>query len=141
MNLQMLLDTYRNNPRLFSLADRLTLATPQKIYCKNLQGSSPAFIVGGIFQNEICSQLNHIVVCEDAESAAYFHNNLENITGALDLFYFPSSFKLRKNYQLLNSSHVMLRTETLMKWSTGGNKKIMVTHPEALFEKVVQPVL
>ncbi|HKP31812.1 MAG TPA: transcription-repair coupling factor, partial [Chitinophagaceae bacterium] len=139
MNLQMLQDTYRNNPRLFSLADRLTLATPQKIYCKNLQGSSPAFIVASIFQNEFSSQLNHVIVCEDAESAAYFHNNLENITDALDLFYFPSSFKLRKNYQLLNSSHVMLRTETLLKWSTGGNKKILVTHPEALFEKVVQP--
>jgi transcription-repair coupling factor (superfamily II helicase) len=32
---------------------------------------------------------------------------------------------------------VMLRTEALMKWSAGGNKKIMITYPEALAEKVV----
>jgi transcription-repair coupling factor (superfamily II helicase) len=33
----------------------------------------------------------------------------------------------------------MLRAEALMKLSAGGNKKIIVTHPEALFEKVVLP--
>ena len=73
----------------------------------------------------------------DAEEAAYFHNTLENITNALDIFYFPSSFKNKKNYRLLNSSHVMLRTEALTKIAGGGNKKIFVTYPEALFEKVV----
>ncbi len=145
MNLQMLLDAYKNNPRLFSLADRLTLATPQRIYLSNLQGSSPPFIISAIFKQEFCSQLNHVVVCEDAETAAYFHNNLESLTEALDLFYFPSSFKNRKNFRLLNSSHLMLRTETLMKISPGTtgaqgiNKKIIVTYPEALFEKVVPP--
>src|SRR6476661_8502601 len=36
-----------------------------------------------------------------------------------------------------NSSHVMLRTEALTKIAGGGNKKIIVTYPEALFEKVV----
>ncbi|HYE53426.1 MAG TPA: transcription-repair coupling factor [Chitinophagaceae bacterium] len=128
-----------NNSRLFQLADRITLSQPQRIYLRNLRGSSHSFILSSIFKHESCSQLNHLVICEDAETAAYFHNDLENLTGALDLFYFPSSFKNRKNFRLLNSSHVMLRTEALMKWSTGGNKKIMVTHPEALFEKVVMP--
>ncbi len=64
---------------------------------------------------------------------------LENLTKALDIFYFPSSFKNNKTYQELNSSHVMLRTEALTRWSAGGNKKIIVTYPEALFEKVVLP--
>lgn len=137
MNLQVLQDAYINNPRLFQLADRITLSQPQRIYLKNLQGSSASFIVDAIFRHPSCSQLNHLVICEDAERAAYFHNDLENLTNALDLFYFPSSFKNRKNFRLLNSSHVMLRTEALMKWSAGGNKKIMITHPEALFEKVV----
>ena len=42
-------------------------------------------------------------------------NNLESLTSALDLFYFPSSFKNRKNFKLLNSSHVMLRAEALVR--------------------------
>jgi transcription-repair coupling factor (superfamily II helicase) len=145
MNIGELLEKYQKSPRLFQLADRLSIAQRiqendiQKIFLKNLQGSSAEFIVSSVFVNEACLQLNHLVVLNDAEEAAYFQNTLENLTNALDLFYFPSSFKNRKNFRLLNSSHVMLRTEALTKLSGGGNKKIIVTYPEALFEKVVLP--
>lgn len=137
MRVKDLLQEYQNTPRLFQLADRLSFAQPQKIYLKNLQGSSSQFAVAAAFLHPSCSQLNHLIILNDAEEAAYFHNTLENLTEALDIFYFPSSFKNRKNYQLLNSSHVMLRTEALTKIAAGGNKKVIVTYPEALFEKVV----
>ncbi|MBC7720729.1 MAG: transcription-repair coupling factor, partial [Pedobacter sp.] len=139
MNLNVLLESYQNNPRLLQLADRILLSNPQKIFLKNLQGSSSEFIVGAVFMHPKTQGLNHLIVLNDAEEAAYFHNTLENLTSALDLFYFPSSFKTRKNFRLLNSSHVMLRTETLTKLANGGNKKIIITYPEALFEKVVLP--
>jgi transcription-repair coupling factor (superfamily II helicase) len=143
MNLQVLLEAYKNNPHLFQLVDRLTFAQPQQIFCKNLHGSSPAFIIGTIFQHDACSQLNHVVICEDAEAAAYMHNSLENLTHALNIFFFPSSFKNRKNFRLLNSSHVMLRTEALTRFSSppvGANRVgMLITYPEALFEKVVLP--
>ncbi|HUR09879.1 MAG TPA: transcription-repair coupling factor [Flavitalea sp.] len=139
MNLQELLSKFVDDPRLFQIADKLSFASPAGIYLKNLRGSSPVFLVSGIFNHPASSQLNHVIVCEDAESAAYFHNSLQSLTNALDLFYFPSSFKTRKNFRLLNSSHVMLRTETLTRWSAGGNKKMLITYPEALFEKVVLP--
>ncbi len=139
MSVKDLLEQYQNTPRLFQLADRLSLAQPQKLYLNNLQGSSSQFVVAAAFLHPSCSRLNHLIVLNDAEEAAYFHNTLENLTEALDIFYFPSSFKNRKNFQLLNSSHVMLRTEALTKLVTGGNKKVIVTYPEALFEKVVLP--
>lgn len=161
MNSEVLLGSFLHSPRLFQLADRLLLSTPQRISCKNLQGSSPAFLIGAVFQHETTSQLNHLVVCEDAEAAAYLHNTLESLTSAIDLFYFPSSFKNKKNYRLLNSSHVMLRTEALTRLSAsmrspvtapdnmrplgtgasllGSGKKLIITYPEALFEKVVLP--
>src|SRR5450432_2634761 len=139
MSNEVLLKQYEHSSRLFQLADRLTLSQPQRILLKNLQGSSPAFVIAATFSLSVSSQLNHVVVCEDSETAAYFHNSLENLTKALDIFYFPSSFKNNKTYQELNSSHVMLRTKALTRWSGGGNKKIIVTYPEALFEKVVLP--
>jgi transcription-repair coupling factor (superfamily II helicase) len=141
MNSEALLASFIHSPRLFQLADRLLLSSPQRIACRNLQGSAPAFLVSAIFQYENTRQLNHLVVCEDAEAAAYLHNTVENLTGALDLFYFPSSFKNKKNYRLLNSSHVMLRTEALTRLtsSRGTGKKLIITYPEALFEKVVLP--
>ncbi len=148
-----LLQQYQNDPRLFQLADRLSFAQPQNIYVKGLHGSSSQFVAGAILQHPSCSQLNHLIVLNDAEEAAWFHNSLENITGALDIFYFPSSFKTRKNFRLLNSSHMMLRTEALTKIASSPallpsgrremlhsvNRKVLVTYPEALFEKVVIP--
>lgn len=139
MSVRDLLEQYQNTPRLFQLADRLSFAQSQKIYLKNLQGSSSQFVVAAAFLHPSLAQQNHLIILNDAEEAAYFHNSLENLTEALDIFYFPSSFKNKRNYQLLNSSHLMLRTETLTKVAAGGNKKIIVTYPEALFEKVVLP--
>ena len=145
MSVQALLDVYKSSPRLFQLADKLSFAQPQKIHLENLQGSSPQLISAAILDHPSCSQLNHLIVLNDPEDAAYFQNSLENLTGALDIFYFPSSFRQNKNFSLLNRSHVMLRTEALSKiasqLSTKGevNKKIFVTYPEALFEKVTIP--
>ena len=140
MNLPTLLSSFStDNPRLFQLADRLAMSDPQHIYCKNLRGSAPSFLVSSVFLNNSFEGLNHLIICDDSEAAAYVHNTIENLTRALDLFYFPSSFRNRKNFSLLNSSHIMLRTEALTKLTTGGNKKIIVTYPEALFEKVVLP--
>lgn len=139
MSVGTLLDKYKSSPRLFSLADRLSFSGPQKIRLQNLNGSASQFVAAGIFLHPSCSQLNHVFICNDAEGAAYFHNTLENLTEALNLFYFPSSFKNRKNYRLLNSSHVMLRTEAMTKFSsqTGNRVGALVTYPEAVFEKVV----
>ena len=144
MNLDELKECYQKDPRCFQLADKITMSAPQKISLTGLQGSVSQFVFAGLFQHPLAAQTNYLVVLRDAEEAAYFHNSLENITGALDLFYFPSSFKNRKNYQLLNSSHVMLRTEALMRISAAqmnpvkdAARKVIITYPEALFEKVV----
>ena len=137
MNLDNLKEKWQQDSRVFQIANHLSFSQPQYIQVNGLTGSAPAFLLDAIFNNSISSSLNHVVVLEDAEDAAYFHNTLESLTGALDLFYFPASYKNPKNYHLLNPSHVMLRTETLTKIAGGGNKKIIVTYPEAVFEKVV----
>ena len=142
MNLEVLMNEYANDARCFQIVAGISLSMPKHIHLSGLHGSAAEFIIAAVFNNPSASQLNHLVVLRDAEEAAYFHNTLENLTSALDIFYFPSSFKNKKNYRLLNSSHVMLRTEALTKIAAAGasvgiNKKIIITHPEALFEKVV----
>ncbi len=144
MNLQTLLEAFNRNPRLFQLVDRLSMSAPQHIQLKNLRGGATAFTIASVFQHSATGSLNHLVVCEDAESAAYLHNTLENITQALNIYYFPTSFKNRKNFKLLNASHVMMRTEALTKFSMASSGTyerggMLVTYPEALFEKVMLP--
>ena len=139
MNLEILINGYINDPRISRIADQIILPKPQKIYLKGLKGSCSQFVLSAVYRHAALFKLNHLVILKNAEEAAYFHNTLENLTNASDLFYFPSSFKNAKNYKLLNRSHIMLRTEALSRISSGGNKKILVTYPEALFEKVVLP--
>ena len=102
-------------PAFFKLRIEYYCPNPSTSIFQDFSGSASQFIVSSVFNHSLSSQLNHLVILRDAEEAAYFHNTLENITKALDIFYFPSSFKNKKNYSLLNSSHVMLRTEALTK--------------------------
>lgn len=144
MNLQTLLGFYQNDNRLKQIAAGVSLPHPKmRLMLRNLKGSSISFIATAVWQQ---SDVNHVFVLNDHEEAAYFHNDIEGLTQALDICYFPDSFKKTGDYRNLNSSHIMLRTEALAKFGNsatyGGNqgiahKKVLVTYPEALFEKVV----
>ena len=126
MNLDVLMDFYRNDSRNSLIADGALSATPSHFHLSGLQGSASQFVFSAVYANENLKQFNHLIILRDAEEAAYFQNSLENLTKALDIFYFPSSFKNKKNYRLLKRRNVMLRTEALKRIMEGGNKKVMV---------------
>ena len=146
MNLEVLQGLYQNDIRLKQIAAGITLPGHKlRIYLDNLRGSSINFIASALWQN---TDVNHVFILNDKEEAAYFHNDLANLTKALDIFFFPDSFKRTGYFNELNSSHVMLRTEALTKFTAspfpsakerGIFKKVLVTYPEALFERVVNP--
>ncbi len=144
MNLSVLLGIYGDDIRLKQLAAALSLPGPGlRASLSGLHGSATAFVATTIWQ---LSDLNHVFVLNDHEEAAYFHNDLEHLTGALDIHYFPDSFRRRGVFTELNSSHVMLRTEALSKCNAGPSReggqlhrKVLVTYPEAMLEKVVNP--
>ncbi|HEY6083410.1 MAG TPA: hypothetical protein VIU45_08135, partial [Chitinophagaceae bacterium] len=137
MNLQALLGSYRNDNRVKQLAEGIALPDPQHFFISGLTGSAAAMTAAAVWDR---TAANHVFVLRDREEAAYFQNDLESLTGALDIFYFPDSFKKSGDFSAMNNSHVMLRTEALLKLSGAGiHKKVLVTYPEALFEKVVPP--
>lgn len=134
MNLQGVLQLFDRDNRLKSLAAGITLPEPGYFHLTGLAGSAANFVAAHAWGS---TDVNHLIILNDKEEAAYFHNDLEHLTQALDIFYFPDSFKKTGMFHEFNSSHSMLRTEALMKL-TGDNarKKILVTYPEALWEKV-----
>lgn len=139
MNLQTLLGNYQSHPRTARIAEALQQTATQRIVLRNLTGSAADFLFTSVYGHKDALGLNHVIVLNDAEEAAYFHNTLENLISPIDLFYFPTSFKNDRNFRLLNSSHVMLRTEALNRFAIPGNRRILVTYPEAMIEKVVMP--
>ncbi|MES2701327.1 MAG: transcription-repair coupling factor [Bacteroidota bacterium] len=138
MNLEVLQGLYQNDIRIKQIAAGIALPGHKlRVYLDNLRGSSVNFIAAALWQQ---TDVNHVFILNEKEEAAYFHNDIEHLTKGLDIFFFPDSFKRTGYFNELNSSHVMLRTEALTKF-TGKkvNKKVLVTYPEALFEKVVNP--
>lgn len=138
MNLEVLQGLYQNDIRIKQIAAGITLPGHKlRIYLDNLRGSSLNFVASALWHS---TDLNHVFILNEKEEAAYFHNDIEHLTKGLDIFFFPDSFRRTGYFNELNSSHVMLRTEALTKF-TGKkvNKKVLVTYPEALFEKVVNP--
>jgi transcription-repair coupling factor (superfamily II helicase) len=139
MNIQAVLQLYQRDSRLQQLVKGIHLSQPQYFQLTGLTGSATTFVAAGAW--ELASSVNHLFILNDREEAAYFHNDLESITQALDVFYFPDSFKKAGYFNEINSSHSMLRTEALMKFSGSAvHKKVLVTYPEAIWEKVAASV-
>ena len=72
MNLEVLLNFYKNDPRCFQIADRITLPEKQLLHLKGLHGSASQFILAAVFNQPAAAQLNHLIILRDAEEAAYF---------------------------------------------------------------------
>lgn len=143
MNLQTLLDQYTHHPHLKELSAGFTLSQPKiKAQLYGLKGSSIAFVAAAVWKltNSSASEngANHVIVLNDREEAAYFQNDLELLTQGLDIHFFPDSFKKEGTFGQASSSHIMLRTEALSKLTHDRSAVVLVTYPDALFEKVIQ---
>ena len=137
MNLDTVLNAFRDDNRLKELALRMGMPGPRLVSVEGLAGASAPLAAGAVWS---LLEDNHVFILRDREEAAYFQNDLENMLHALDIFYFPDSFKKAGFFDAVNGSHLMLRTEALMKFADPeARKKILVTYPEAVFEKVVPP--
>jgi len=77
------------------------------------------------------------MVLDNAEQAAYHLNDLEQLLSSKEVLYFPASYREAYNPEATDNANVLLRSEVLKKLSNSKKKKIIVTYPQALFEKVV----
>lgn len=135
MNFEDLLAKFKKDPRTLKILD--TIAESQKhLHLQGLAGSAGAFIAETVFRS---SRNSHVFVLEDAISAAYFHNDLVSLIENKDIFFFPDSFKKSGHIHEINAGNVQLRTEAINRITNPTTKaELIVTYPEALFEKVVK---
>ena len=78
-----------------------------------------------------------LLVIENAEQAAYYFNDLQLFMNDNQVFYFPASYREAYHPETTNNANVLKRTEILRKLSNKSKKKIIVTYPQAIFEKVI----
>jgi len=115
-------------------------AGDNKIYLKGLSGSLPSIVAAALSQN---FSSNYVYILNDKETAAYFMNDLEQIYGESDyeltrkkVLMFPGAHK-KINSESNDNDSILLRTEVLKRLSLGSKSLLIVTFPEAIFEKVV----
>ena len=97
-------------------------------------GSGLSFRLAAAFQKQDNSLL---LVNENAEQAAYFLNDFERLLNPSDVLFFPASYRQPYAQETTDNANILLRAEVLKKLSASKKPRIVVTYPQAIFEKII----
>lgn len=106
----------------------------EEIRINNLAGSSLSIVIADAFKN---SDAPYLLIFNDKEDAAYHLNDLENLLGDQNVLFYPGSYRRPYQIEETDNANVLLRSEVLNRINSRRKPAIIVTYPEALFEKVV----
>ncbi len=108
--------------------------TEARIHITGLVGSSLSFVISSIFKQ---TEKPFLIVFNDKEEAAFYLNDLEQLCGDRDVFFYPGSYRRPYQIEETDNANVLLRAEVLNRINSRKKPAIIVTYPDALFEKVV----
>lgn len=106
----------------------------QKISLKGLVGSSLSFVISEAFKS---AESPFLLILNDKEEAAYLLNDLEQLIGEKDVLFYPGSYRRPYQIEETDNANVLLRAEVLNRINSRKKPAVIVTYPDALFEKVV----
>ena len=105
-----------------------------KIQIKGLVGSAFSFVVANAFKE---AEKPFLLIFNDKEEAAYYLNDLEQLVGEKNVLFYPGSYRRPYQIEETDNANVLLRAEVLNRINSRKKPAIIVTYPDALFEKVV----
>lgn len=105
-----------------------------KTHLKGLIGSSLSFVISESFKT---AESPFLMVFNDKEEAAFYLNDLELLINDKDVLFYPGSYRRPYQIEETDNANVLLRAEVLNRINSRKKPAIIVTYPDALFEKVV----
>ena len=105
-----------------------------KTHLKGLVGSSFSFVISNAFSQV---EKPFLLIFNDKEEAAYYLNDLEQLQSDKDVLFYPGSYRRPYQIEETDNANVLLRAEVLNRINSRRKPAIIVTYPDALFEKVV----
>ncbi|MGB6268115.1 MAG: transcription-repair coupling factor [Olleya sp.] len=105
-----------------------------KTHLKGLVGSSLSYIITQTFKQ---TELPFLLIFNDKEEAAFYLNDLEQFINKKDVLFYPGSYRRPYQIEETDNANVLLRAEVLNRINSRKKPAIIVTYPDALFEKVV----
>lgn len=135
-----ILSLFEQSPQLRKLGDAIVQPEPintvrgNTIPVTGLVGSSFSFVVAQVFKS---AERPFLILLNDKEEAAYHLNDLELLLGDKDVLFYPGSYRRPYQIEETDNANVLLRAEVLNRINSRKKPAIIVTYPDALFEKVV----
>ncbi len=138
IELSALIEQYEESDYVKQLTELLQ-KNQQRLLLQGSKGAQDTFVLRALYKK---FPLTNLYIANDKEQAAYFQNSVANLFEKMSIQFFPDSFKRPMYFEELNSNNVLQRTEVINKIVLGGSlPRIIITYPEALFEKVVSPLV
>lgn len=144
-NLSHLLAAFHNHPSVIKISQTLeNQSAATRVKLPGLTGAQESFVIAATFKRQKPSSGQcHLFIANSKEEAAYRQNDLEGLLTGHPVYFFPDSFKRPGFFDDLNPTQMLQRSELISKMTanTGAqtDEALVVTYPEALFEKVVKP--
>ena len=132
MTLESLVQRFEDSSALRTLLKQLSQGE-KSIAIDGLQGSSIAIVLYLLSHR----QKWLLVIARDSDEAAYLLNDLEKLSGAETVSFFPSAYKRAIRYGHKDLANEVIRSELMELLRAGEQPKIIVTYPEAVIEGVV----
>jgi transcription-repair coupling factor (superfamily II helicase) len=101
---------------------------------QGLNGSSISIVLTAVFKE---ADKPFMLVCNDKEEAAFYLNDLEKMIGEEKVLFYPGSYRRPYQIEETDNANVLLRAEVLNRINSRKKPAVIVTYPDALFEKVV----
>jgi transcription-repair coupling factor (superfamily II helicase) len=105
-----------------------------KTHLKGLIGSSLSFVITALFKK---ADKPFLLIFNDKEEAAFYLNDLEELLSEKDVLFYPGSYRRPYQIEETDNANVLLRAEVLNRINSRKKPAIIVSYPDALFEKVV----
>lgn len=125
---------FRESSALEALKTQLNEQTRDNCVVSGLVGSALSITIAELFKQ---TALPFLLILNDKEQAAYHLNDLENILGDQNVLFYPGSYRRPYQIEQTDNANVLLRSEVLNRINSRKKPALIVTYPEALFEKVV----
>lgn len=112
-----------------------SLSHPQHQICLN--GAIGASLSLTLLETFKKTKLPFLIILETKEQAAYLLNDLETLLNKNQVLFYPSSYRRPYQIEETDNVNVLLRAEVLNRINSQKAPAIVVSYPEALFEKVL----
>jgi len=108
--------------------------TENRTHVKGLVGSAFSLVISEAFKQ---ADKPFLLVFNDKEEAAFHLNDLEAMLNDKDVLFYPGSYRRPYQIEETDNANVLLRSEVLNRINSRKKPAIIITYPDALFEKVV----